>query len=47
MYKPMVAMEVAALKATEEPSDGSPRMKARVAASHTVRTGLLKRLSTE
>ena len=42
----MVAMEVAAAKATLEPREGSARMKARVAASQIVRTGEWKRLST-
>jgi hypothetical protein len=46
MYNPMVAILVAAAKATEEPRDGRPRMKARVAASQIVRVGDRKRLST-
>lgn len=32
MYRPMVAVYVAAVKATVEPSDGSARMKCNVAA---------------
>lgn len=39
-YKPMVAIDVAAAKATDEPSDGRPRMNARVAARQMVRIGL-------
>jgi hypothetical protein len=46
MYSPIVAIEVAAANATEEPSDGSARMKDSVAASQTVRTGERKRAST-
>jgi len=42
----MVAMEVAAAKATEEPREGRARMKARVAASQMVRVGDRKRAST-
>ena len=42
----MVAMEVAAEKATEEPSEGRARMKERVAASQMARIGDLKRAST-
>ena len=42
----MVAMEVAALKATEEPREGMARRNASVAASQTVRMGLEKRAST-
>ncbi len=42
----MVAMEVAAAKATEEPREGRARQKARKAASQTVRTGERKRPST-
>lgn len=43
----MVAMEVAAAKATEDPREGRARRKARKAASQTVRTGERKRVSTE
>lgn len=46
MYRPIVAIEVAAEKATADPNDGSARQNARKAASQIVRTGLLKRLST-
>lgn len=46
MYRPMVAMLVAAANATELPSDGKERMKANVAASQIVRQGLLNRAST-
>ena len=46
MYSPIVAIDVAAAKATEEPSDGSERMKESVAASQTARTGERNRLST-
>ena len=42
----MVAMEVAAEKATAEPSEGSARQKESVAASQMVRIGDLKRAST-
>lgn len=35
MYSPMVAMDVAAEKATVLPRLGSPRMKLSVHASHT------------
>lgn len=42
----MVAIEVAAAKATEEPREGRARMKARVAASQIVRVGDWKRAST-
>ena len=42
----MVAIEVAAAKATLEPRDGSARMKESVAASQTVRMGEEKRAST-
>jgi hypothetical protein len=35
MYRPIVAMEVAALKATLEPSEGRARQKERKAASQT------------
>ena len=37
MYKPIVAIEVAAANATELPKLGRPRIKLRVQASHTVR----------
>lgn len=47
MYRPMVAMEVAAAKATDEPREGRARRKARKAASQTVRMGERKRASTE
>jgi len=40
MYNPMVAMDVAALKATAEPRDGRPRMNASVAANTMVLHGL-------
>jgi len=43
----MVAMEVAAAKATLEPREGMARRKARKAASQTVRIGERKRESTE
>lgn len=43
---PIVAIDVAAAKATVDPSDGRARMKAKVAASQIVRIGLRKRLST-
>lgn len=46
MYSPIVAMEVAAAKATVEPREGRERQKLRVAASQTVRTGDWKRAST-
>src|SRR6187402_3316217 len=46
MYSPMVAMEVAAAKATDDPRLGSERIKARTAASQTARMGDLKRAST-
>jgi hypothetical protein len=46
MYSPIVAIDVAALNATAEPSDGRERMNARVAASRIVRQGLWKRSST-
>lgn len=39
MYRPMVAIDVAAPKATELPSEGRDRQKARKAASQTVRMG--------
>jgi hypothetical protein len=39
MYRPIVAMEVAAVKATAEPSEGRERQKASRAASQTARTG--------
>jgi len=42
----MVAIEVAAAKATEDPREGRARRKARKAASQTVRTGDWKREST-
>ncbi len=42
----MVAMEVAAAKATLEPREGRARRKERLAASQTVRMGLRKRSST-
>lgn len=46
MYKPIVAIEVAAAKATLDPRDGRARMKDKVAASHTVRIGDRNRSST-
>ena len=46
MYKPMVAMDVAAANATLLPRLGSARMKERVAASQIVRIGEWNRLST-
>ena len=46
MYRPMVAIEVAAEKATVEPRDGSARRNESVAASQMVRMGDLKRAST-
>ncbi len=39
MYKPIVAIDVAAAKATELPREGRDRRNARKAASQTVRTG--------
>ena len=42
----MVAIEVAAVKATVEPREGTARRKDRVAASQTVRMGERNRLST-
>ena len=39
MYRPMVAMEVAALKATVEPREGRARRNERVRASQMVRIG--------
>ena len=42
----MVAMEVAALNATEDPRDGRARQKDRKAASQTVRMGERNRWST-
>lgn len=42
----MVAIDVAAEKATAEPSEGRARIKDRVAASQMVRTGERNRLST-
>lgn len=42
----MVAMEVAAEKATVEPSEGRARMKERVAPSQMARIGERKRSST-
>jgi hypothetical protein len=47
MYRPIVAIEVAAAKATLEPREGMARRKARKAASQTVRMGERKRVSTE
>ena len=46
MYRPMVAIDVAAEKATVDPRDGIAKRKDSVAASHTVRMGALYRLST-
>jgi hypothetical protein len=46
MYNPMVAIEVAAAYATDEPRLGSARMKERVAASHTAGIGERNRAST-
>ncbi len=46
MYKPIVAMEVAAEKATVEPNDGIARRKERNAPSQMVRIGERKRAST-
>lgn len=42
----MVAIEVAAAKATEEPNDGRASINDNVAANQTVRIGDLKRAST-
>jgi hypothetical protein len=39
MYRPIVAIDVAAVNATAEPSEGRERQKARKAASQIVRTG--------
>lgn len=39
IYRPIVAIEVAAEKATELPTDGMARRKANNAASQTVRMG--------
>jgi hypothetical protein len=46
MYNPIVAIDVAALNATAEPSEGRARMNASVAASAMVLHGLWKRAST-
>lgn len=46
MYKPMVAIEVAAENATLEPRDGIASRKDSVAASQMVLIGDLKRAST-
>ncbi len=46
MYRPTVAIEVAAAKATEEPREGRARQKERKAASQTVRMGERNRSST-
>src|SRR2546423_11529948 len=46
MYRPIVAIEVAAKKATVEPRDGTASRKESVAASQMVRMGARKRLST-
>jgi len=46
MYKPIVAMDVAAAKATELPREGRARQKDRNAASQIVLIGLPNRLST-
>ena len=40
-YKPMVAIDVAAAKATLEPRDGKARINARTAASPSVLIGVL------
>ena len=46
MYSPIVAMDVAAAKATVLPREGRARQKESVAASQIVRMGELKRSST-
>ena len=46
MYRPIVAIEVAAAKATEEPREGRARQKAKKQASQIVRIGERKRSST-
>lgn len=46
IYNPMVAIEVAAEKATLLPKLGKPRMNERVHASQTVRIGDCRFLST-
>lgn len=46
MYSPIVAIEVAAEKATALPTLGIARRKARKAASQTVRIGEWNRSST-
>ena len=39
MYSPIVAIEVAAVKATEDPNEGIASKNARKTASQTVRIG--------
>lgn len=46
MYKPMVAIDVAAKNATVDPREGSARRNDKIAPSHMVRIGALKRAST-
>lgn len=46
IYRPMVAIDVAAVKATVDPSDGMARRNERNAASQMVRMGALNRAST-
>lgn len=46
MYRPMVASDVMAVKATVEPSMGRPRMKAASTISHVDTTGVVEILLT-
>ena len=46
MYRPMVAILVAAANATAEPSEGSASRNARKAASQIARTGTSSRVLT-
>lgn len=46
MYRPMVAMDVAAENATDDPRDGRARRKDRITASQIVRIGDWNRAST-
>lgn len=39
MYKPIVAIDVAAVNATDDPSEGNARQNARNAANQMVRIG--------
>ncbi len=47
MYSPIVAIEVAAAKATLEPSEGMASRNARNAAKQIVRMGAANRMLTE